>query len=318
MDRQFVIVRHSWRGPAGRRAWCVIALAVAGVVLDYLWPLGGRPAHVAFFGIFVAIASAVAHFIHAFGDATVAFLVTAWQVLRTGFVALGRVVKTGLFDLAKMGGKIWDGVKFFAVDIVPKFLRWTYDKLLRFSAWLKDKFAPVFRWLKLVKDHIDSIYKTFVRPIVDTIEFIRAVNRVLVAFHVDLLQSLDAVLAQIEQRIEAPFLWVRQKITFLENWIDRIVTIDGLFQKLTLITSLSRYAPHWIAGFWNRQIDRSILSGDDYSRTRDYPADAKWANGKELGQFFRGEGSRMDARIGELVLVFRVASGIDPPDGDEG
>jgi hypothetical protein len=200
-----VIVRHSWSGAAGRRAWLVVALAAAGLVLDQVWPLGGPPARVQFFAIFVAIASAVAHFIHGAADVTLAFLVTAWQVLRTGFVALGRVVKTGIFDLGKIGGKLWDGVKFFAVDIVPKFLRWTYDKLLRLSAWLKEKFAPVFKWLHTVKEHLDSFYKTFVRPIVDTIDFIRAVNRVLVAFHVDLLQSLDTMLAQVEQRIEAPF-----------------------------------------------------------------------------------------------------------------
>lgn len=246
MDRRLVIVRHSWRGPEGRRAALLVALAAAGVILDRLWPLGGPPAHVAFFGIFIAIVSAVASFIHGAADLTLTFLLGAYQVLRTGFVALGRVLKTGLFDAGKVAGKIWDGVKYFATDIVPKFLRWSYDKLLRFSTWLKEKFAPVFRWLHAVKEHIDSLYKTFVRPIVDTIEFIRAVNRVLVAFHVDLLQSLDQILAQVEQRIEEPFLWVRQKITFLENWIDRIVTLDGLLQKLTLIASLVKYAPAWM------------------------------------------------------------------------
>jgi hypothetical protein len=267
MRRRIVIVRHPWSGAAGRRAWLVVALAVAGLVLDRAWPLGGPPARVQFFAIFVAIASAVAHFIHGAADVTIAFLVTAWQVLRTGFVALGRVVKTGIFDLGKMGGKLWDGVKFFAVDIVPKFLRWTYDKLLRFSAWLKEKFAPVFKWLNTVKEHIDSFYKTFVRPIVDTIDFIRAVNRVLVAFHIDLLQSLDSVLAQIEQRIEAPFLWVRQKIVFLENWLDRIVTLDGFFQRLTLLASMAKYAPAWMRIATNKRT-KPLTSAQSYAIER--------------------------------------------------
>jgi hypothetical protein len=118
-------------------------------------------------------------------------------------------------------------------------------------------------------------------------------------------------LTQLEQRIEEPFLWIYAKLNEIWNVLDRVMTLDGFFQRLTLLRSMSRYAPAWINGFWNRQIDPTLLSGDDYSRTRDYPADAAHANGKELAQFLRGEPNRMDGDIPRLVAVWRLAAGVD-------
>lgn len=271
-----------------------------------------------FLGGIGGLVTSIASFIKGFLAITVKDLLRLVKWLKDGIVDLTKAMLDGVWKLGRALARSLVAILRLAGSGLKSFLLWVNRKLLALEQFLKAKFAPLLKFLRDIKQHIDDIYKKFIRPIIDTIEFIRQFNRILQIFHIRVLGKLDSTLQQIEQRIEEPFLWARQHITELENWINRIVTLDGLFQKLTLIRSMSRYAPAWINGFWNRQIDPSVASGDDYSRTRDYPSDAKWANGKELAQFYRGEDNRMQARVSELVQVWRVASGLDPPDGAEG
>lgn len=306
------IRRVPMRGAVRRRVHLLCALVIAAWLLDRYVPLGAPPANVAFWQVIAIIAGAIGHFIHSAADAVVAALVATVQFLRAGIVLLGKGLKTGIFELGRGTARVLRAIKTFAIDTLPKFVKWSYGKLLKFSAFLKQKFAPVLRWLHTVKDHLDAIYKRFVKPVIDTIEFIRALNRTLQVFHINVLRELDSVLAQIERRIEEPFLWVRGKITAIENLIDRIVTFDGLIQRLTLIASMSKYAPHWINGFWNRQIDPAVRAGDERSRTREYPLDTASIEVEEVAAFYRGDAGRMRDEVEELIAIWREAAAVDP------
>jgi hypothetical protein len=311
--RRAVVIR---RRRATRRELCIWALvAVLPVLLDRFVPLGATPHTGAFLGIIVAIASAVATFFQAIGSASLTAILYAWQIIRTGVINLGRVVKTGLWDAGRGVAKVLRSTRALWDRVLHPALQWANDKLLKLEHWLHDKFGPVLKWLHDVKTQLDAFYRTYIRPIIDTIDFVRALNRALQLFHVHVLDSLDKWLVELEARIEEPFLWLRAKITELQNWVDRIVTLDGLFQRLTLIRSLSSYAPDWINGFWHRQIEKDVQFGDPYDRTRDYPLDEPEANGLELGRFYRGEDNRMQADVERLLPIWRVAAGIDPPTG---
>lgn len=252
------------------------------------------------------------------------FAITAEQLLRLltflkdTILRLSQQLVVGLFRLGRVVARAVRALATLAVRGVRDLATWAYHNIQALSAWLREKLGPVLRFIQTLKDRLHEIYRRFVKPVIDTIEFIRQLNRILQVFHIDILSSLDRVLAQVEQRIEQPFLWVEKKLTEVQNWINRIVTLDGLLQRATLIASMSRYVPSWVAGFWNSQVDRSQLAGDPYSRGRIYPRDEVWAPGKELALFFRGEGSRIDADVAELVPIWRQAAGIDPPGPGEG
>jgi hypothetical protein len=280
--------------------------------------MGEFPGGSGFFGGLLGVVGSIASFIGHFLAITAKDILKLLSAVRDGIVTVAKQLVIGLWRLGRSLARALRSLAVLAFHGVKTFLTWTYQQILKLHTWLKEFFGPILKRLKELKDRIQAFYKTFVRPIIDAIEFIRQLNRILQVFHINLLTKLDTTLQQIEQRIEQPFTWVTQKITWLENWIDRIVTLDGLFQRVTLIMSMSRYAPAWMNGFWNRQIDKDRLSGDDYSRGREYPSDAKWANGKELAQFFRGEDNRMQAHIERLVPTWRIAAGVDPPDGAEG
>jgi hypothetical protein len=199
-----------------------------------------------FLGAVGGIVAGIAGFLRGFFSITAKELLRLITFLKNGIIELSKQLLTGVFRLGRALARALRSLATLAVHGLRSLVRWVDTHLRALHAFLKDHLAGVLRFLKRIKDEVDKFYKTYIKPIIDTIEFIRAINAVLVKFHVTVLQGLDDLLAQVEQRIEAPLLWVRGKITWLENQIDRIVTLDGLFQKWTLITSMSRYAPAWL------------------------------------------------------------------------
>jgi hypothetical protein len=240
-----------------------------------------------FLGSIGGILSGIAGFLRGFLAITVKDLLRLVQYLRDQLVTLGKQMLSAIWKAGKALARALGSLGRLAYGGLKQFVLWADKKFRLLEAWLKETFAPLLRFLKNIKDHIDDIYKRFVRPIIDTIEFIRQINRVLQVFHVHLLDKLDTTLQRLEQKIEEPFLWVRAELTKIQNVVDRIITLDGLVQRVTLLRSMSKYAPAWINGFWNRQIDPNLKAGTDYSRGRDYPLDTPFANGKELAQFYR-------------------------------
>jgi hypothetical protein len=173
---------------------------------------------------------------------------------------LGNATGVFLKSTGAMFAKVWDAAKIVWTDALKPALVWIDDHLKRLYSWLQQTFKPVFDFLTEVKRRLAAFYDTFVRPVVDTIEFVRQLNRVLLAFHIDLLKGIDSALQQIETRIEEPILWINAKLNEIWNALELVVTLDGFFQRLTLIRSMSRYAPQWMRIATNRRT--KPLTGD--------------------------------------------------------
>lgn len=230
-----------------RRFALALAYGAALLVIAWLDAHSGPRAHgaplpldtAAVFSAIIAGIQILAGWLATAATVTVTYLaqVVVWLGARVGSI---------LKSTGAMFAKVWDGVKIVWSDVLKPALIWVDKQLTRLHAWLKGTFQPVFDWLKQARDYVLDIYKRFVRPIIDTIDFIRAINRVLMVFHIDVLQSLDKLLADLERRLEEPILWILTRINQVMNVIDRIVTLDGLFQRVTLIKSLARYAPDWM------------------------------------------------------------------------
>lgn len=258
----------------------------------------------------VGLVAGIARFFGGFSGITakdilrnIAYLKDQTVLLETGHV--------GVFW--SLGRALAGALQTFAVyvrDHAKTFLKWAGDKLRKIEQYLKTKFGPILHYLKVLKDHIHEIYNRFVKPVIDTIEFIRALNRTLNVFHIHVLDKLDRILQGIERRIEEPFDWADRILTEIQNAIDRIITLDGLIQRFTLLTSMQRYAPAWVNGFWNGQIDANKLRRSNEIPLGVYPLDPPDAAGRDLGQFYRGDASEMKNDVGDLVQLWREATGI--------
>lgn len=294
-----------------RLAWIAGAYAVmvAAAVLDSgcsPFALDRAPAvrHAAAFGFIVTALEVFSTWVATAAEVTAAYVWIAVQWLAATTASF--LVSTGA-----MFARVWDGLKIVWSDVLKPALVWIDDNLKRLSTWLKDTFRPVFDFIKDVRCRLEAFYKTFVRPVTDTIEFIRAVNRTLMVFHIDVLNKLDAVLQRVEQRIDEPFIWIEQKLNEIANWVNRIVDADGLFKRVALIKSLGKYAPDWVSGFWNTQIDTRQIAAKQAAIPTDYPADDPDVAGAELGKLYSGGASAYADDVDGLVAVWRVAAGVD-------
>jgi hypothetical protein len=209
--------------------------------------------------VIVAIGHAIATAASAVADFIVAELVVIVHSLAAVVAYLGAAIKAGLWGLGQLVGEgLFHVADFFENVIGPAFSK-LWGVFVRIEGWVKKVFAPVVKLLHTIRDHVLSIYKRFVRPVLDIIGVGRSMLSILSAAGLKFAQRLDAELARIESKIEWPFQWILKRLSQVENWVNRIVTVDGLFQRLTLIKSLERDAEY----AWRTLVNSmSSLTGD--------------------------------------------------------
>jgi len=165
------------------------------------------------------------------------------------------------------------------------------------AKWL----GPLLKYLNYIKEIIKRIYNDILKPILAVIDTVRAVLKVLEFFHVPFAQAVDDALGKLEQKLTAPLLAVLSKVNELSNWINRIVTLDGLFQRTLLLQSLARHAAGMANLWWNSQ----TLKGPPTPRAP--PEDPQEPIGPSdvadgIGAYMR-DGSGPFAEIGDRVTA---------------
>lgn len=299
--------RRTWNADR-RRAALVVSLFVAAAALD--WLAGARsPArvvphhHAAVFSFIVAGIQLLAGWLATAAEITVTYLATAlsWLAARVGHF---------LSSTGAVFARVWDGIKIVWSDVLKPALEWVDRTVKNVYNWLRKTFEPVFKFLDEVRDRIQKFYDRFVKPVTDTIDFIRQLNSLLKAFHIDVLDQIDQVLEQVRRYIDEPFRFVYAQLSRVQNVIDRVVTGDGFFQRYMLVASLRKHAPLWMSHFWADQVGPVRGRDGSTERTADYPTRDAARERDELGAYFdTGAGARA-AIIGELALgVMQTAEG---------
>lgn len=162
-------------------------------------------------------------------------------LLRDALVAYGQLFTGFAYETNGRLGKITSILGRFWDAILLPFIKKTDGKISSIYDWLKTTLGPVIEALKLLRKHIVDFYTKYFRPILDTIDAIRATLRVLSFLHIKVAEKLDAQLAALEQRLLKPLRVALETINRLIDWTERVITADGFFQRYTFITSLWRY-----------------------------------------------------------------------------
>lgn len=198
------------------------------------------PPALAFWGFVLMLAGWIWTGVQVAGRITLTVL--AWSVkvlwafaiaVHDAAIAIGRA-------FVQFGHKAWD------------FLRLTYDRVLRPAwtkfwewfdktrHWLERVFGPVLNFLERVRSWVLDFYAKWVRPILDTIDIARRLLGILASLGLDWARELDRKLRWLEEKIEAPFRLVIAKLNEIAGVINRVVTADGLFQRIAYIRTLQR------------------------------------------------------------------------------
>lgn len=222
-------------------------LALMALAWIALWPLEPTAPVIvrADFGASVlvpAIISALGSLFGLFKGKTSGNMSFALEGIRTGIVDLGRKIVDGLLVVAWQFARLWD----WLLKWVPRIFAKLYDVIraivTRLSGWLNKIFGPILDFLDKVRHHLNEIYKNIIRPILDMIEMLRVFTRLLSSVGIEWAKELDAKLAELERKIVEPYNFVLGWLNRINATIDRIITLDGLLQRVTLLGSLMRDA----------------------------------------------------------------------------
>ena len=208
-----------------------------------------------------------------------------------------------------MFGKVWDVLQKFYGRVLRPFVEWSWRNIVKLHDWLKRTLSPLFTFLDALRRDVLKIYNRWLRPILDTIDTVRQVARLLAEFHVPFARKIDDALADLEARLMRPIRLALSKINELIYWMDRVVDFNGLFQRLTLIESAITYERDMWRVWWlsvsNREKERTPASRDNTVLTRT-PGEV---SEQTRVYVVRHEGADA-ARIDEAVQDVRIRIGV--------
>jgi hypothetical protein len=304
--------RPAWpRVPLSRRTfWLLLVAAAAALLWRHAVPASSPAPSQAFIGFLIAAISTLAGWFvtAATASASAILVVVGWLGSALSWLT-GRVV-----DVVKATGsmfaKVWDTTKRLWFDIVRPFLQKVYTWIAELRTWLKEKLAPVFRLLGILRTHIRDIYTHVVRPILDAIDTTRAILKFLELVHVPFARTLDRYLAELEAVISENYLRVLGWVNHVTDVLNSIVTLDLLFQQVPFLATLRRDLPHWVTMFWNAQVVGISPAQRAALAARKYDLDDPGSYGTKLGEFYHTGGGDLAPVIAELVPLWRASAGV--------
>lgn len=297
------------------RAQLLVGVLVVAWVLDLVdaaRPGARSPvATAAVFGFVVSALEFVWSWLGTVAEITATYLATvvSWIAKRLAdlFLSTGAVF-----------ARVWDALKIVWSDVLKPALQWIDTWIKGIHKWLVDTFTPVFKFLKELRDRIQKFYDTFVRPVTDTIDFIRAVDNVLLQFHITFLDGLSRVLTDVERRIDQVYGTIISAITRVQNVLDRIVDGFGFFQRYTMVASLRKHLPHWTSFFWADQIGPRRPATSTSSPDAEYPDHDLEKDIVVMTEYFASDSGDAAPSIDELATILQQildgATPIEPAD----
>ena len=242
----------------------------------------------------------------AIGTTLSALGLTLWKVIGQvwGFLrpAWDAVVKPLIEDVGKA---VWGTLKSLYTDILkPAWLK--FNKLVdRLHGWLQRKFQPTLDWLHAARTYVKGIYDKVVRPILDILDVGKQAMNLLAQLGVGWARKVEQFLSELEQRIEAPFQFVLSKLNELINWVNQIIDLDGLFQRLTLLRSLVRDVEGQLRILHNTRLRE--LSPAEIKTIHDNQHGKKRTDATADVRDYFEDGSGADAAaIDEMTVIWRT------------
>lgn len=173
--------------------------------------------------------------------------------LRDKVVDLARALVNYAVQGAQIDGRgsnifegIWGKVLGPLINAIATLFRSVHDTL---ANWL----GPLLKLIQRIQDIIKRIYNVWLRPILRVIDTVRGFLRILELFHIKWAQTVDDALGTLERKLTAPILLALSKLNELSNWVNRIVNLNGIFQRATLLQSLAHNVDGLTKIWWNAQ-----------------------------------------------------------------
>jgi hypothetical protein len=196
----------------------------------------------AWFAALFFVAELIWNGLQAVGQAVLVAL--TWSV--NALWILVRAAGNAILEVGKDAIKAFRGAWKFMRALYDDVLKPAWQKFWKFVEWARHSleriFTPIVKWLQRVRAELLKFYDKWVRPILDTIDLTRKALHILAKLHIEWAAKLDAKLGAVEDWIYEKFAEVMGKVNEAMNVVNRVVTADGLFQRLALVKSIERDA----------------------------------------------------------------------------
>ncbi len=160
-------------------------------------------------------------------------LVLVFQFLFAVAVAIFNFFLKLLQGVGKAFGWLWEhGVK----TVLSKAL----NTFVKVRDWLQKVFAPLIKWLRILRQWQDQFFNRYVRPVLNLIQHIRSVLAVFRIFHLHFADALDKWLGKLEGKIIKNTVFLRQKINQILSFLELIVDPSLVFRRVPWLARLNR------------------------------------------------------------------------------
>lgn len=183
------------------------------------------------------------------------------ELIRAGVIGLAKELATFAAQTGAILARVVGLLRRFWARVVLPLLRRLDRWATVVQTWLRETFGPIIRALLWLRQKILDFYTRWLRPIFDTIDILRRILSVLSLLQLDFARKLDRKLAELEDRLLRPIREAVDKLNEAIDWVDRIVTLDGLFQRLTLIRSLTRDV-RLVWNLWNNAQSKPLTEDE--------------------------------------------------------
>lgn len=191
------------------------------------------------------------------------WLATVLNSIVDYLIAVAKASAQGLAQLGKFFVRVWSLLRRFWTDVLRPILVKVGKLIESFRQFLARLFKPIIDVITKIRGWLQRIYKDVLRPILDIIDAFRLFLRGLGALGVDWAKELDQKLGELETKLTAPLFAAIKLVNQIAGILDRIMTLDGLFQKLIWLQSLAGYRRPTINFLWNSHstpVDSSSLA----------------------------------------------------------
>lgn len=179
------------------------------------------------------------------------------------FVSVARIVMDVIRVLAPIFQAVWTGINFVIRTIgenAGRFFKWivgalrdVYDGVIRpvidavvngfkkVQQFLDRVFKPIREAFEWVNDALDWVWTKIIAPILDVIEKVRAVLRILAALGVPFAALLEKFLQVLETKIFETFREVRDFVNTIFNWFDILLDPRGWIRSTPFLMTIWQF-----------------------------------------------------------------------------
>jgi hypothetical protein len=229
------------------------------------------------------------------------------DALRDGLRTTTEALERFAWKIARGVGVLLMSVQTIWVRVLRPILQRIDAVIARVNRIIDRILKPYLDVLLRIRQMMLDIYERIFRPILVTLQTVRRILAILRILRVPFAEKLDRRLARLEQKITEPLRVLLDKVNELSQWLNILLSIQGVLEAGIFTRTLGTYADH-AAGWWwyahTRTFDPALRAGLYPSAIAGGP-DKAVADAREV---LRTGGGPLQAAIERIDGVVRSAA----------